>query len=45
MALNNEKIKTVIAETEIENISSQKVLERCGFKKYQEEKTMWWRFE
>jgi len=43
MALNIEKIKTVIAETEIENISSQKVLERCGFKKYKEEKTIWWK--
>jgi RimJ/RimL family protein N-acetyltransferase len=44
MALNNKKIKTVIAETEIENIPSQKVLERCGFKKYKEEKTIWWKF-
>jgi len=44
MALNNEKIKTVIAETEIENIPSQKVLEKCGFKKYKEEKTIWWKF-
>jgi len=44
MALNNEKIKTVIAETEIENIPSQKVLERCNFIKYKEEKTIWWKF-
>jgi RimJ/RimL family protein N-acetyltransferase len=44
MALNIEKIKTVIAETEIENIPSQKVLERCGFKKYKEEKAIWWKF-
>jgi len=44
MALKIEKIKTVIAETEIENISSQKVLERCGFKRYKEEKIIWWKF-
>ena len=44
MALNIEKIKTVIAETEIENIPSQKVLERCNFMKYKEEKTIWWKF-
>ena len=43
MALNNEKIKAVIAETEIENTSSQKILERCDFKEYKEEKTIWWR--
>jgi len=45
MALNNKKIKTVIAETEIENISSQEVLERCGFRKYKEEKTIWWKYK
>jgi RimJ/RimL family protein N-acetyltransferase len=44
MALIIEKIKAVIAETEIENLSSQKLLERCGFKKYKEEKTIWWKF-
>jgi RimJ/RimL family protein N-acetyltransferase len=44
MALDNEKIKAVIAETEIENVSSQKILERCNFIKYKEEKTIWWKF-
>ncbi|MBS4534189.1 GNAT family N-acetyltransferase [Clostridium sp. D2Q-14] len=43
LALSNDKIDTVIAETEIENIPSQKVLERCGFKKYREEETIWWK--
>jgi len=43
MALNIKNIKAVIAETEIENIPSQKVLERCGFIKYKKEKTMWWK--
>ena len=43
MAFMDEKIETIIAETEIENITSYKVLERCGFKKYKEERTHWWR--
>jgi RimJ/RimL family protein N-acetyltransferase len=28
---------------EVENIASYKVLKRCGFKKYKEERTHWWR--
>jgi RimJ/RimL family protein N-acetyltransferase len=44
MALNIKKIKKVIAETEIDNIPSQKILEKCGFTKYKEEKTIWWKF-
>jgi RimJ/RimL family protein N-acetyltransferase len=43
MALKDERIETIIAETEIENIASYKVLERCGFKKYEEKETLWWK--
>jgi RimJ/RimL family protein N-acetyltransferase len=44
MALMNEKIETIIAETEMENIASHKVLERCRFKRYKKEgETIWWR--
>jgi len=43
MAFMDDKIETIIAETEVENIASYKVLERCGFKKYKEEGTHWWR--
>ncbi|MDR2792963.1 MAG: GNAT family N-acetyltransferase [Treponema sp.] len=43
MALMDQRIETIIAETEMENIASHKVLERCGFKKYQEEETIWWK--
>ena len=32
-ALTNEKIETIVAETEKEGIGSIKILERCGFKK------------
>ena len=39
----DDKIETIIAETEVENIPSYKVLGRCGFKKYKEEETHWWR--
>jgi [ribosomal protein S5]-alanine N-acetyltransferase len=43
MAFMDEKIETIITETEVENIASYKVLERCGFKKYKEERTHCWR--
>jgi RimJ/RimL family protein N-acetyltransferase len=42
-AFEDKKIETIIAETEVENTSSFKVLERCGFKKYKEERTLWWK--
>jgi RimJ/RimL family protein N-acetyltransferase len=42
-ALTNEKIEKIIAETEMENIASKKILERCGFTKYKEEETAWWK--
>jgi RimJ/RimL family protein N-acetyltransferase len=42
-ALTDEKIETIIAETEVENIASKRVLERCGFVKYKEEETAWWK--
>jgi len=44
-AFLNEKIKTIVADTEKGNIASEKVLERCGFKKYKEEETIWWKLE
>ena len=45
MAFMNEKIETIIAETEKGNIGSEKVLEKNGFKKYKEEDTNWWKLE
>ena len=41
MAFINEKIETIIAETEKGNIGSEKVLEKNGFKEYKEEETNW----
>jgi RimJ/RimL family protein N-acetyltransferase len=41
----NEKVDTVIAETEVENISSHNLLERNGFKKYKEGETIWWKLD
>ena len=46
MAFMDKKIETIIAETDVENIASYKVLERCGFKKYKkEEGTHWWQLK
>jgi RimJ/RimL family protein N-acetyltransferase len=44
-AFENEKIDTIIAETEVENISSHNLLERNGFKKYKEGETIWWKLD
>jgi len=43
IAFIDEKIETIIAETDKGNIKSEKVLERCGFIKYKEEESMWWK--
>lgn len=42
-AMNNPKVKNIIAETDIEGIASQKILKNCGFNKYKEEDTIWWK--
>lgn len=41
-ALKQDKVKRVIAETETDNIQSQKVLKRCGFQKYHRDTSIWW---
>lgn len=35
-------VSHVIAETEKDNLPSQNILLRCGFRKYAEEDTYWW---
>ncbi|AWI03526.1 GNAT family N-acetyltransferase [Clostridium drakei] len=42
-ALKQNGVTSVIAETYLENLASQKILERCGFKKYKEGETFWWK--
>ncbi len=42
-ALEQQNISAVIAETELENLASQRVLQRCGFMEYESEDTKWWR--
>ena len=41
--LNQTGVTTVIAETDIDGLASQRILERCGFKKYKQEESIWWR--
>lgn len=40
--LKQDKVTKIIAETEVYNIKSHKVLERLGFKKYKSDETLWW---
>lgn len=42
-ALKKNGVTSVIAETDLEGLASQKILKRCGFKKDKEEETLWWR--
>ncbi|MGN0975620.1 MAG: GNAT family N-acetyltransferase [Gemmiger sp.] len=42
-ALAQDGVSAVIAETEKDNVASQRVLQRCGFSLYRREATLWWR--
>ncbi len=42
-ALTQTGVTAVIAETDLDGFASQRILERCGFKKYAQEETLWWR--
>ncbi|KGM97190.1 GNAT family N-acetyltransferase [Clostridium botulinum] len=41
-ALKQNGVTSVIAETDLDGFASQRILERCGFRKYREEETIWW---
>lgn len=43
-ALGQEGVGHIIAETEIEGLSSQKILQKIGFKEYDRKDTVWWRY-
>lgn len=42
-ALKQNGVTSVIAETDLEGLASQKILKSCGFKKDKEGETLWWR--
>lgn len=41
-ALQQTCVTSVIAETAIDGIVSQRILQRCGFKKERKGSTLWW---
>ncbi|MGE0078098.1 MAG: GNAT family N-acetyltransferase [Bacteroidales bacterium] len=41
-AFNQKEVRAVIAETDSDNISSHRVLEKCGFSKYNQVDGMYW---
>ena len=45
LALQQNCATKVIAETKLDAISSQKILKRCGFNKYQQSETAWWKLQ
>lgn len=36
-------VRHIVAETEMDNFPSQRILQRCGFIKYFNDQTIWWR--
>ncbi len=44
-AFKQDCVRAVIAETDIDGIGSQRVLERNGFRLYKEAETLWWRLD
>lgn len=44
-ALQQNCVARVIAETDLDGIASQRILKRCGFKKYMQAETAWWKLE
>ena len=41
-ALDQDNVSNITAETDADNIPSQRILEKCGFKKTKENDTIWW---
>lgn len=42
-AITQDNICHIIAETDIDSPRSQSILKRCGFSKYKQDETVWWR--
>ncbi|ALR90792.1 GNAT family N-acetyltransferase [Clostridium butyricum] len=42
-AMKQDGVRNVIAETYLDGFASQRILKRCGFKKYKEDERIWWR--
>lgn len=42
-AMKQESVSHVIAETELDGVQSQRILERCGFCLYRQGGTLWWK--
>lgn len=42
-ALRQEEVSHIIAETEMDGLASQRILQRCGFVEEKRDKTVWWR--
>lgn len=42
-AIKQRGVRHVVAETELDGKASQSVLQRCGFKEYKRDRTVWWK--
>ena len=42
-ALQQDGVKHIIAETDVDGVSSQKILVKCGFEECATNDTVWWR--
>lgn len=44
-AVKQNNVRNVIAETYLDGFASQTILKRCGFKKYKEDESIWWKLK
>jgi len=44
-AMKQNGVRAVIAETDLNGLASQRILERCGFKVYYAGDTLWWKMQ
>lgn len=42
-AMQQTGVQHVIAETDLDGLASQRILQRCGFTEYARDTTVWWR--
>ena len=41
-AISQDNVRHVTAETDLDGLASQKLLQRCGFTEWKRGETLWW---
>ncbi len=43
-AVKQPGVSSILAETDLGGYASQRILQRCGFKRFKQGKTLWWKY-